>query len=270
MISSYPLMFNPEISMQELGSLPSSGREFLNIKRHSVKRGLWLPPRTDNPEFAEGDLATITLNNSGLAHQADIFSGKVRKPDRYQQVTDLQAYLQLVHDADRTPTEAEIIEARADDIGLDARLIQLINNEAEKGNYYANESQNFQKTLQKSVNSYFKEEAKYRVPMQLDEGLPSLFELATRQGIKKAERAALKPLDQFRSKIRDLSKQGKATASAISAVAKALGYSEYAEAAGNIADFISRGQSLDRLFSSIEQNPQQTLTEEFLRGLSNL
>jgi len=235
-------MFNSEISMQELGSLPSSGREFLNIKRHELKRGLWLPPRTDNPSFAEGDLATITLN---------------------------QAYIQLVRDADREPTEAELIEARADDIGLDARLIQLINNQAEKGNYYATESQNFQKTLQKSVNSYFKEEAKYRIPMQLDEGLPSLFELATRQGIKKAERAALKPFDQFRSKIRDLSKQGKATASAISAVAKALGYSEYAEAAGNIADFISRGQSLDRLFSSIEQNPQQTLTEEFLRGLSN-
>jgi len=270
MISTYPLMFDPEISMQELGSLPSSGREWANIKRHHLSRGLWLPPRTDNPEFAQGDLATITLNNSGLAHQADVFSGRVRKPDRYQQVTDAQAYIQLVRDTDREPTEAEIQEARADDIGLDARLIQLINNQSEAGNYYATESQNFQKTLQKSVNNYYKEEAKYRVPMELDEGLPSLFELTTRKGIKKAERAALKPFDEFRSKIRGLAKQGKATASAISAVAKALGYSQYAEAAQNIADFISRGQSLDRLFSSIEQNPQQTLTEEFLRGLSNL
>lgn len=270
MISTFPLMFDSQITMQELGSLPSSGREFLNIKRHEIKRGLWLPPRTDNPSFAEGDLATITLNNSGLANQADVFSGRVRKPDRYQQTTDAQAYLQLVRDTDREATEAELIEARADDIGLDARLIQLINNQSEAGNYYANESQNFQKTLQKSVNNYYKEEAKYRVPMQLDEGLPSLFELTTRQGIKKAERAALKPFDEFRSKIRNLAKQGKATASAISSIAKALGYSEYAEAAENIANFISRGQSLDRLFSSIEQNPQQTLTEEFLRGLSNL
>jgi hypothetical protein len=260
-------MFDAELTISDLGKLPSSAREWQNIKSHELKRGLWLPPRTDNPSFAVGDLNTITLNNSGIAHQEEIFTGRVRKPDKYSQITDLQAYIQLVRDADREPTEAELIEARADDIGLDARLINLINRQSQAGNYYADQSQNFQKTLQKSVNSYFKEEAKYRVPMELDEGLPSLFELSTRQGIKKLERKALKPFDKFRSEIKDLAKKGKATASAIATVARALGYPQYADAAEGIAGFISRGQRLERLFSSIEQNPEQSLTEEFLRNL---
>lgn len=267
MISKFPLMFDSQLTMEDLGRLPSSAQEWKLIKEHELSRGLWNPIRTDDPSFADGDLDSITLNNSGIANQEDIFTGRVRKPQRYSQVTDLQAYIQLVRDVHgREPSEIELIMARADDVGLDARLIELINAQSEKDNLYATESQNFQRTLQKSVNNYFKEEAKYRVPMRLDDepGMPSLFDLLTTSGRKKLERKALKPLDAFRSRIIEAAKTTKLTASIISQIAGLTGFPITSGTASAIALAADKGLKLEKVFSKIEKDPSKTITEDFV------
>lgn len=262
MYSSFPLMYDAELTMSDLGSLPSSAREWQNIKNHELKRGLILPPRQYPERFANGDINDITLNNSGLAHQEEVFSGKVRNPQKYSQITDLQSYLQLVRDSDRQPTEAELIMARSDDIGLDARLIDLINKQSEQGNYYADQSQNFQRTLQKSVNQYFKEESKYKVPMQLEEeGLPSLFDLATIAGRKKAAKEVLKPTQEFRKQFREIAKGGKVGSKAIKALATAVGLPVIATGASLIESALEAGLSIDRILSGIEQNPDESIQQ---------
>ena len=266
MYSKFPLMYDSQITIEDLGRLPSSAREWKNIKEEELKRGLWNPIRTDDPSFAGSDLDSILLNNSGIANQEDIFTGRVRKPNRYSQVTDLQAYIQLVRDVyGREPSEMELIMARADDVGLDARLIELINAQSEKDNLYATESQNFQRTLQKSVNNYFREEAKYKVPMQLEEeGFPSLFDLTTIAGRKRLERKALKPLDAFRSRLREAAKAGKLTGKIVSFIASQTGFPITGKAIDALIMGIDKGLKLDRLLSKVEKDPSKTITEDFI------
>ena len=266
MYSKFPLMYDSELTIRDLGTLPSSAREWKNIKEHELKRGLWNPIRTDDPSFAGSDLDAILLNNSGIANQEDIFKGRVRKPNRYSQVTDLQAYIQLVRDVQgREPTDEELIMASADDVGLDARLIELINAQSEKDNLYATESQNFQRTLQKSVNNYFREDAKYKVPMQLEEeGFPSLFDLATISGRKRLERKALKPLDAFRSRLREAAKAGKLTAKIVSFIASQTGFPITGKAIDALIMGIDKGLKLDRLLSKVEKDPSKTITEDVI------
>lgn len=266
MYSKFPLMYDSELTIRDLGTLPSSAREWKNIKEHELSRGLINPIRTDDPSFAGSDLDSILLNNSGIANQEDIFKGRVRKPNRYSQVTDLQAYIQLVRDVyGREPSEMELIMARADDVGLDARLIELINAQSEKDNLYATESQNFQRTLQKSVNNYFREEAKYKVPMQLEEeGFPSLFDLTTIAGRKRLERKALKPLDAFRSRLREAAKAGKLTGKIVSFIASQTGFPITGKAIDALIMGIDKGLKLDRLLSKVEKDPSKTITEDFI------
>lgn len=266
MYSKFPLMYDSQITIEDLGRLPSSAREWRNIKEHELSRGLINPIRTDDPSFAGSDLDSILLNNSGIANQEDIFTGRVRKPNRYSQVTDLQAYIQLVRDVyGREPSEMELIMARADDVGLDARLIELINAQSEKDNLYATESQNFQRTLQKSVNNYFREEAKYKVPMQLEEeGFPSLFDLTTIAGRKRLERKALKPLDAFRSRLREAAKAGKLTGKIVSFIASQTGFPITGKAIDALIMGIDKGLKLDRLLSKVEKDPSKTITEDFI------
>jgi len=56
-------MYDSELTIRDLGTLPSSAREWKNIKEHELKRGLMNPIRTDDPSFAGSDLDAILLNN---------------------------------------------------------------------------------------------------------------------------------------------------------------------------------------------------------------
>lgn len=267
MYSSFPLMYDAQLTIEDLGRLPSSAREWQNMKNEELKRGLWTPLHVDDPSFAKGDLKDITYNNSGLANQELIFRGRVNKPSQYNQITDAQAYIQLVRDADREPTAQEILEANADDVGLDARLIDLINKQSEKGNYYAQESQNFQRSLQRSVNEYYREDAKYLVPMELEGDFPSLFDLATIQGRKKLERKALEPFDELRTQWRNIIKEGKGTAQLLSSIARALGYNQLADTAGLVAGYATTADRLDRLLNALESRQDTSITDTFIQSL---
>jgi hypothetical protein len=267
MYSTFPLMYDAELTIQDLGMLPSSAREWKNVKQEELKRGLWEPIRIDPPSFAYGDLSSITLNTSGLAHQEDIFKGRVANPNKYSQITNSQAYLQLIRDSDREPTAQEIIAANADDIGLDARLIDLINKQSEEGNYYAQESQNFQRKLQASVNNYFKDDNQYRVPMQLED-LPRLFDLASIQARKKLERKALQPFDELRENWRKAIKEGKATVKTLSGIARALGFNQFADSADVVIGYANNAERLDRLFNALESRRDTTITETFIQSLN--
>ena len=267
MYSSFPVLYDADLSVQDLGRLPSSAREWANVKRDELNRGLWEPIRKDPESYAVGDVSSITLNNSGVANQTDIFSGLVRKPSQYQQTTDLQAYIQLFRDADREPTAEEMLEAQADDVDIDARFINLINKQEEDSNVYANKSQNFQKLVQQSVNNYYKEENKYKVPMQLED-LPRLFDLATIQGRKKLERKALQPFDELRENWRKAIKEGKATAKTLSAIARVLGFNQFADSADVVIGYANNAERLDRLFNALEARRDTTITETFIQSLN--
>lgn len=261
MYSTFPVLYDSNLSIQDLGRLPSSAREWANVKQDELNRGLWEPERKDNASYAVGDVSTITLNNSGIANQDDIFKGLVRKPSQYQQTTDLQAYIQLYRDADREPTAEEILEAQSDDVDIDARFINLINRQEEGSNVYANKSQNFQRTLQQSVNNYYKEENKYKVPMELDEGLPSLFDLATLEGRKKIAKEALSPLAEFRKRFREMASAGKVGANAIKGLAIATGLSGVAAGAEIVSQALSAGLSVDSFLSGLEANPDRSMQD---------
>ena len=160
-----------------------------------------------------------------------------------------------------------MLEAQADDVDIDARFINLINKQEEDSNVYANKSQNFQKLVQQSVNNYYKEENKYRVPMQLED-LPRLFDLATIEGRKKLERKALQPFDELRENWRKAIKEGKATAKVLSGIARALGFNQFADSADVVIGYANNAERLDRLFNALESRRDTTITETFIQSLN--
>jgi len=153
MYSTYPLLYSADIAIQELGMLPSSAREWKNVKEFQLKRGLIDPPRELPQEITEGNALTYTSYNGGVNDISNILGGRVRKPSQYQDKNELQAYIQLVRDAGREPTDEEILAVSATDFGIDARFIDLLEQQSKKGNYYADEAQNFTRKVQKSVRA---------------------------------------------------------------------------------------------------------------------
>lgn len=272
MYTSLPLMYNAEISLPELGQLPSTSREWQNVKREQLKRGLQDPPNESDPRLAEGTASFINLNNSGIQNQSDILKGKIYKPSQYSSTTDLQAYLQLIRDSDREPTQMEIMEANADDIGIDARLINQINEQAREGNYYAVESQNFTRQYQKSFNDFVKESSMFKVPMDLEQQASlqqSVLAGLASGGIKGGEKALLKPVDKLRKQLSGLMQSGKVSAEAISAIANSAGFPQLASYSQQIASSLNSGLSLDKLIRAIERDPNRSLTGEFFSRLSS-
>lgn len=272
MYTSLPLMYNAEISLPELGQLPSTSREWQNVKRDQLKRGLQDPPNQTDPRLAEGTASFINLNNSGIQNQEDILKGKVYKPSKYSKTTDLQAYLQLIRDSDREPTQMEIMEANADDVGIDARLINQINEQAREGNYYAVESQNFTRQYQKSFNDFVKESSMFKVPMDLEQQASlqqSVLAGLASGGIKGAEKELLKPIEQLRKQLKNAAQAGALTANVVSSIALAAGYPNVAVVGTMVASLLNSGVAIDKFISAVERDPNRSLTEEFFSALSS-
>ena len=254
MYSTYPLMYNADISMAELGMMPSSIQEWKNVKDFQRNRGLMDPPNMTPQSLASGTATTYTSYNGGVANLSDVLGGRVSNPKKYEKLTNLQAYIQLAREADREPTEQELIDASTDDYGIDARFIALINDEGARRNYNADQAQNFKRTLQKSVNNYYLEDALYKVPLDLENISPSILQAfqagRKRGGVVQGVKEARKPFNEFKKDLTKGLKEGKKGADFVQSLATKYGFGDVADIASTISTLLGQGITVANIASS--------------------
>lgn len=254
MYSTYPLLYSADIAIQELGMLPSSAREWQNVKEFQLKRGLIDPPRELPEEITEGNALTYTSFNGGVNDISNILGGRVRKPSQYQDKNELQAYIQLVRDAGREPTDEEILAVSATDFGIDARFIDLLEQQSKKGNYYADEAQNFTRKVQKSVNRFYKENALFKVPLNLEDDA-SLEEVIARAFQKEGFKGALKEtrpaVKSFLKSVEKGLREGKNTIQFFRQAADVAGIQETAGVLRGLEQLLQGGVDLTRIANAV-------------------
>ncbi len=254
MYSTYPLMYNADISMAELGMMPSSIQEWKNVKEFQRNRGLMDPPNMTPQGLASGTATTYTSYNGGVANLSDVLGGRVSNPKQYEKLTNLQAYIQLAREADRDPSEQELIDASTDDYGIDARFIALINDEGARRNYNADQAQNFKRTVQRAVNNYYLEDALYKVPLDLENISPSILQAfeagRKRGGVVEGIKEAREPFNQFKKDLTKGLKEGQKGADFVQSLAKKYGFGDVAEIASSISTLIGQGVTVANIASS--------------------
>lgn len=262
MFSTLPLQYQAGVPLPTLQTLPSSRREWLNVQKEDLKRGLQIPIRAYPSDFAKATSGQILLNNSGVQNQDVILQGRVLRPEEYQLLTDNQALLNLVREVNDTePTEQDFLDFSNDD-QFDVRLIGGLNEEAISSNIYALESENFGRLVQKSINDYVLEKSRYNVPIPVKEQVKTAL-----QSLKGAESQLLAPLEGFRKELRRQAGSVRITSSVIRNLAKAFDLPVVEAVATSVEDAINRGVEIDKITQSIQNNPEQLLLNEILNRL---